>query len=1126
MLSFSTSIIFLSVAILLSPFLIISSAFSALRTSVKMPGIFGSPNTSRKFPTDDVTINAFWLYILLNVIADLIFLFITSHWATIINDYLSLKWKQLLWHIKDESVLRFLKFEFDRSLWLFDEKVIKPILMLIIRLTADLKENGFEHVILAVYKDILEVYTAVIYSIGMFAHIEIVLISQRLTYLLWEIYLLSWELFELEFPLVILLTLAVCVHHNINTITHTIATNEVVQMIISEIAIVLGIFMSELWEWISNVLFALDLLIIKKPAFAFEWVFLFLLFIYHVIYLFASIGLFSMYTLKLLTKTFIYTFCPWVLDILRKILKNPTEIDFSMFKILFWAIVDIVEVPFIFIWYVIRPTVIGLEIWVYIYMYPLWLLIDFFIEFVKAYVCSIINFIHFTIDCIYAIIDCIYNIISSVYIIIIYIIDGKITLDIFIEYFKNCIINYSTHIAELAPLLTIFLPLSSAFIILLFSRFFGKKGALTLNLISLTISLSLLIFMFLHQNEGLPFFNYSSSKIGNTTKIWVDFLQNWELHFDFITLTMCFLVTIVSLLVNFYAYNYLLTDPHLTRFFSYLNFFTFFMLFLVSSNNLIQFFFAWEGVGICSYLLIGFWSTRLQAVKSAIKAVLLNKIGDFCLLFAIAYSWSLLDICSFTQFKQIIHISVLQFSTGLPLILGNQQLMSISLSIIALFFIFAAVAKSAQIGLHTWLPDAMEGPTPVSALIHAATMVTAGILLILRISPILTDLIYILYFILILGAFTAIMSGFIACFQTDLKKIIAYSTCSQLGYMFFACGASLYSVSLLHLISHGFFKALLFLVAGSFIHMSTNEQASNKIYFFENIKLTSLYTIVLYVGLTSLTALPFFSGFYSKEAILLLSLNNYWGGAWLSGSIGFTFGILAALLTTIYSASMLEELIYINPKKLRSNLTHKFIPLSTKVALILLGCFSVFFGYYLATEWLGKYNNIFNVDHSFNFLVDNFDWLTISLSLSTEIFSLPLILELLPLISGIFFTAISRANILSFIEKYAFILYTDILKKNLAPKTYIFFCNLKIIAQNKFWFDYLINNCASLVQKFSYFYLFKKLDKGLLERIGPTFLTNQVWLYNFFTRFFNYNIVLEGLLLILSAICFYFYFIL
>jgi NADH-quinone oxidoreductase subunit L len=242
-------------------------------------------------------------------------------------------------------------------------------------------------------------------------------------------------------------------------------------------------------------------------------------------------------------------------------------------------------------------------------------------------------------------------------------------------------------------------------------------------------------------------------------------------------------------------------------------------------------------------------------------------VGDIGLLFAISYSWNMFNISAFSQYEKI--LGFLDKPLGSPVMqLGTDFILSYALTLICGGYLLASIAKSAQIGLHTWLPDAMEGPTPVSALIHAATMVTAGILLLFRISVLLTTLPYVLLVILILGSSTAVMSGFIASYQTDLKKIIAYSTCSQLGYMFFSCGLTVYSASLFHLLSHGFFKALLFLVAGVIIHLHLNEQNLTKLALFENLKLTNLVTLSLYVGFVALTALPFFSGFYSKEPLL------------------------------------------------------------------------------------------------------------------------------------------------------------------------------------------------------------------------------------------------------------------
>lgn len=281
-----------------------------------------------------------------------------------------------------------------------------------------------------------------------------------------------------------------------------------------------------------------------------------------------------------------------------------------------------------------------------------------------------------------------------------------------------------------------------------------------------------------------------------------EFSIPFSFRYDGLTAVMFLVVTVVSSCVHIYSCVYMYADPFLPRFMSYLSLFTFFMLVLVSSANLLILFLGWEGVGLCSYLLIGFWYTRAQAGKASTKAFLINKIGDLFLLSGISVI--------FTSFHSLDFSVIGILSAYCP---------SDILELIACFLLVGAVGKSAQIGLHTWLPDAMEGPTPVSALIHAATMVTAGVFLLIRCSSILEYAPRVLLLIAVWGGITALVSGTIGAVQNDIKKIIAYSTCSQLGYMILACGLSTYSASLFHLLNHAFFKALLFLSAGSVIHL-------------------------------------------------------------------------------------------------------------------------------------------------------------------------------------------------------------------------------------------------------------------------------------------------------------------
>lgn len=310
----------------------------------------------------------------------------------------------------------------------------------------------------------------------------------------------------------------------------------------------------------------------------------------------------------------------------------------------------------------------------------------------------------------------------------------------------------------------------------------------------------------------------------------------------------------------------MLDDPHLIRFSCYISLFTFFMLILVSSDNLLQLFFGWEGVGLCSYLLINFWYTRLQANKAAIQAIMVNKFGDISVMLAVSASFLLYSSVDFGLIFALTpyFINHTFFILSYPI---N------TISLIAFFLFIGAVGKSAQLGLHTWLPSAMEGPTPVSALLHAATMVVAGVFLIIRCSPIFEYANSILILITLVGALTAFFAATVGMLQNDLKRVIAYSTCSQLGYMTFACGLSNYSAALFHLINHGFFKALLFLSAGSIIHGLSDEQDLRRMGGLQ--KLFPITYIMFLIGSLALIGFPFLSGFFSKDLILETAFAQY-----------------------------------------------------------------------------------------------------------------------------------------------------------------------------------------------------------------------------------------------------------
>jgi len=361
---------------------------------------------------------------------------------------------------------------------------------------------------------------------------------------------------------------------------------------------------------------------------------------------------------------------------------------------------------------------------------------------------------------------------------------------------------------------------------------------------------------------------------------------------DNLSLIMILIVITISMMVHYYSLDYMYDDPRVFSFMKYLSGFTLAMLFLVTSNNYTFLFLGWEGVGIFSYLLIGFWYTRTLALKASIKAVIVNKIGDIALLIALGLMLWNFGTTDFQKLNLLISYLV---NVKKEIIYIQIATCKISLfTLISIFLLIAAIGKSAQFGLHTWLPDAMEGPTPVSALIHAATMVTAGVYLIVRSSFIfeLSDLSKNL--VIIIGGFTALYGSIIACFQYDIKKIIAFSTCSQIGYMFLACGLSAYHMAMFHLFTHAFFKALLFLCAGSIIHSISDQQDIRK--------MGGLFKIMpitfsgISIGLISLMGFPFTSGFFSKDSIIELA---YAHNSFI-GYYGFSCALLGAFFTAFY----------------------------------------------------------------------------------------------------------------------------------------------------------------------------------------------------------------------------------
>ena len=462
---------------------------------------------------------------------------------------------------------------------------------------------------------------------------------------------------------------------------------------------------------------------------------------------------------------------------------------------------------------------------------------------------------------------------------------------------------------------------------------------------SLLVSISAILSIIVLWN-GIQKNNYDNYQIIE----WISsgtFVANWSINIDPLSSVMLVVVTFVSALVHIYSIRYMSHDPHKPRFMSYLSLFTFSMLVLVVSDNFLQLFFGWEGVGLCSYLLIGFWYKKETANDAAIKAFIVNRIGDFGLAIGIFLIFFFFGTINFEE----VFFAADQFSTKTLIFFGFEFNL---ITLICLFLFIGAMGKSAQFLLHTWLPDAMEGPTPVSALIHAATMVTAGVFLVVRCSPLFEYSQVALNLVTIIGMITAIFAASVALVQNDIKKIIAYSTCSQLGYMFFAAGVGAYHVAIFHLFTHAFFKALLFLGSGSVIHAFKDEQDIRNMGGVRK-KLPFTYIFML-IGTLALTGFPLLSGFYSKDAIIEFAyLRNS-----LLGNYAVVVGILTAFFTSIYSWRLFFKTFHgsYNNKKIPINDTHES-PLVMLVPLIFLAIGAIFSGYFFKEILIGHNSNEF-----------------------------------------------------------------------------------------------------------------------------------------------------------------------
>ncbi len=453
--------------------------------------------------------------------------------------------------------------------------------------------------------------------------------------------------------------------------------------------------------------------------------------------------------------------------------------------------------------------------------------------------------------------------------------------------------------------LIVFLPLAGFLVAGLFGRQIGDRASQVVTSGLLVVSALLSVIAFFDVALG-----------GNSYRIlvadWIysgDLAIDWALKIDTLTAVMLVVVTGVSSIVHIYSIGYMSHDPHNPRFFAYLSLFTFAMLMLVTADNLVQMFFGWEGVGLASYLLIGFWYKKPSANAAAIKAFLVNRIGDF--------GFSLGIFAAFVLFNTVSLDAIfagVAGAEGATFTFLSWELNAITTISILLFI--GAMGKSAQLGLHTWLPDAMEGPTPVSALIHAATMVTAGVFLVVRMSPLFEYSETALTLVTVVGAATAFFAATVGLVQNDIKRVIAYSTCSQLGYMFFAAGVGAYGAAMFHLFTHAFFKALLFLGAGSVIHAMSDEQDMRNMGGLRTM-IPATY-ILMIIGTIALTGFPFTAGYYSKDMIIEAAYASHSPGS----QFAFLMGVSAALMTSFYSWRLIFMTFHGAPRSSEEVISH------------------------------------------------------------------------------------------------------------------------------------------------------------------------------------------------------------
>ncbi|YP_005088220.1 NADH:ubiquinone oxidoreductase subunit 5 (mitochondrion) [Fusarium verticillioides] len=621
----------------------------------------------------------------------------------------------------------------------------------------------------------------------------------------------------------------------------------------------------------------------------------------------------------------------------------------------------------------------------------------------------------------------------------------------------------------------IILPLLGSIVSGFFGRKVGVTGSRILGCLSIMITTILAIISFFEVG-------FNNNPVSINLFKWLDnesFNMAWNFQFDSLTVSMLIPVLIISSLVHFYSIGYMSHDPHNQRFFSYLSLFTFMMIILVTGNNYLVMFVGWEGVGVCSYLLVSFWFTRIAANQSSLSAFLTNRVGDcFFMIGMFILLWTLGTLDYSTVFSLAPYI--------------NENITTI----IGICLLIGAMAKSSQVGLHIWLPMAMEGPTPVSALIHAATMVTAGVYLLIRSSPLIEYSSAVLLICLWLGAITTIFSSLIGLFPQDIKKIIAYSTMSQLGMMVIAIGLSFYNVAIFHLINHAFYKGLLFLGAGAVIHAVVDNQDLRK--YGGLISFLPLTYSVILIASLSLVAFPFMTGFYSKDFILESAYGQYH----FSSIDVYVIAVIGAIFTTLYSVKVIYLTFLTNPNgpvNYYRNAHESDIFIS--LPLVVLAVFSIYFGYITRDIFIGLGSGFF-IDNSI------FIHPVHEIMIDTE-FGVPTIFKLIPFILTVSFSALAIIY-----SEFMPNIISNFKLSNLGYYIYGFF-NQRFLVEF-FYNKYIVNSVLEIGGQTT-----KVLDKGSIESIGPygfgVILTKASKIISSLSN----GVVTNYALYILIGICFY-----